>query len=401
MASTSRQGLAALTRRLAPTAARPAAPVQLRPFSSAWPARAQDKRDGPSTSGDLKAHRPLADESRGEVPVAQPSRSSRESSVPRLLDSDFDPTQPPPGRDDGPVGAPLGSSASSSSSSSHMAPPIKIDDFSLSTFPQFLHKPHPLLDSADRIDVPPEASAPYGASVHLYNTEKDFEPRPPSASSMVLDAAADAGEGDGNSSDLNLLAQTTSFQKEQIMRFHRHTLDIGRPVKMTGKGKLATYSSLVVVGNGDGLVGFGRGRDENTSRAVSKAFRAAVESMDTVDRFENRTIQRSMTGEWGATKVHLRPRPPGFGLRVPPAVHAVARSVGILDLSASITGSTNPLNVCRAMLSVLWGGANPTGMGDGLGASARRRDLGEGMKTIEQLEVERGRRLTTVADTRR
>lgn len=87
---------------------------------------------------------------------------------------------------------------------------------------------------------------------------------------------------------------------------------------------------------------------------------------------------------------------PGFGLRVPPAVHAIARSSGITDLSASITGSTNPINVCKAVLSALLSGAGPTGMGNGLGGSARRQDLGEGAKTLEDLEIERGRRYRVV-----
>lgn len=87
----------------------------------------------------------------------------------------------------------------------------------------------------------------------------------------------------------------------------------------------------------------------------------------------------------------------GFGLRCPQTVHSVARSAGISDLSASISGSTNPLNVCRAVCAALWGGAHPVGLGDGLGGSARRKDLGQGVKSIEQIEVERGRRFRVIS----
>lgn len=86
----------------------------------------------------------------------------------------------------------------------------------------------------------------------------------------------------------------------------------------------------------------------------------------------------------------------GFGLRCPPVVHAIARSCGISDLSASITGSTNPLSVCRATLNALYGGAKPLAMGDGFGRRGRREDKGEGQKTLEDLEVERGRRFRPV-----
>lgn len=205
----------------------------------------------------------------------------------------------------------MGSSGTPIRISSHDAQPIKIDDFSLSTFPQFLYKAHPLLDSGKYIEVAPEKGAPFGASVHLYGSEKVFEPRPPSASSMVLEAAAEAGEGEDQSSHYAILEQITPYTRNYVKNLRRHTLSVDRVVRMTGKGKLARFAVLVVAGDGNGNVGFARGKDENVSKAGGKAFRAAVQSLERVDRFENRTVQRSMTGEWGATKVHLRPRPPG------------------------------------------------------------------------------------------
>lgn len=108
-----------------------------------------------------------------------------------------------------------------------------------------------------------------------------------------------------------VLSQLTPLQQSEINSLHRHILSIRRVVRMTGKGKIASIAVAVVVGNGKGLVGFGQGKDEVHSNAAVKAFKQAVQNMDYVNRFESRTIQRSVTGEWGATKVHLRPRPPG------------------------------------------------------------------------------------------
>lgn len=74
----------------------------------------------------------------------------------------------------------------------------------------------------------------------------------------------------------------------------------------------------------------------------------------------------------------------------------MARAAGITDLSASILGSTNPQNVLKATLQVLWGGSAPLGLGDGLGGSMSRRDRGVGMKTVRDIELARGRRLREI-----
>lgn len=92
----------------------------------------------------------------------------------------------------------------------------------------------------------------------------------------------------------------------------------------------------------------------------------------------------------------LRPRPAGFGLRVPPVIHAIARACGISDLSASILGSANRHNVVKATLQLLWGGSAPLGLGDGVGGSMRRKDKGVGLKTVRDIELARGRRLRGV-----
>ncbi|PWN29279.1 hypothetical protein BDZ90DRAFT_205603, partial [Jaminaea rosea] len=292
--------------------------------------------------------------------------------------------------------------------------PTRFDDLSLSSFPRFLDSPHPILDAVDYSQVPLSRRNPYGSSVSIYNDTKHFKPRPPSAATLALESGEGApedleaggdgkkrsgGRGGGQSTkpaEAATIAGLTPLTEGDVMGLHRQVLQTRRVVRQSGKGKIQSMAALIVVGDGRGMVGFGQGKAANAATAVKKAFRDAVGAMDFVERFEGRTIQRSVVGEWGATKVHLRPRPPGFGLRCPPSVHVLASSCGISDLSASITGSTNPLNVCRAVASALCGGANPVGLGDGLGGSARRSDLGQGAKTIRDLEVERGRRLREV-----
>lgn len=165
---------------------------------------------------------------------------------------------------------------------------------------------------------------------------------------------------------------------------------------MTGKGKNSKMSALVVAGNGRGLVGYGEGKDANAGKAAKKAFHEAVKMMDYVERYDGRTITAEAKLKWGSTTVTLRPRPAGFGLRVPPAIHAIARSCGISDLSADILGSKNQQNVVKATLQLLWGGSAPLGLGDGLGGPMRRRDKKVGIRTLRDMELARGRRLREV-----
>ncbi len=77
-------------------------------------------------------------------------------------------------------------------------------------------------------------------------------------------------------------------------------------------------------------------------------------------------------------------------------IHSLARAAGIADLSASLRGSTNPLNVVKAACQILWSGHNPNGLGDGLGGRGRRNDKGRGMPDAREIELARGRKLREV-----
>jgi len=193
------------------------------------------------------------------------------------------------------------------------------------------------------------------------------------------------------------LANVTPLSTSEISKMHRHVLLVRRVVTMRTKGKLASMYALVVAGNGRGLVGFGEGKDDNAGKAARKAFNEAVKNLGYVKRWEARTIEGEAKGKWSATEVVLRPRPTGFGLRVPPVIHAIARSAGLSDLSASIRGSSNPVNVVKATIGLLCGGvAAPPGLGDGMGGSLRRGDRGRGMRERDEISRARGRRIEEV-----
>lgn len=110
---------------------------------------------------------------------------------------------------------------------------------------------------------------------------------------------------------------------DEVSRLHRFPLITKRVVQQTGKGKQPSFYSLVVVGNGRGMVGYGEGKDINVPRSIDKAFVAAVKSMDRVDRFENRTLWGQLEGKFGATHIIMRARPSGHGLACNPYIHQV------------------------------------------------------------------------------
>ncbi|OCF32466.1 30S small subunit ribosomal protein S5 [Kwoniella heveanensis CBS 569] len=192
------------------------------------------------------------------------------------------------------------------------------------------------------------------------------------------------------------LSAVSGLSREELRGLSRFMVR-GRKVQhMTKKGKMGVSQAYVVVGSPErGLVGLGRGRGHNNQAAADAAFHKAVLSMDYVNRYEGRTLWgegKDLQGKWGAAKVHLRARPPGFGLMVPPMIHRIFTACGIKDASAMIVGSRNRPDVLKATIQVLHGGGNPSGFGTGIaGKKGPRENKGQGMKSKEEIERERGR----------
>ncbi|EIW78488.1 ribosomal protein S5 domain 2-like protein [Coniophora puteana RWD-64-598 SS2] len=186
---------------------------------------------------------------------------------------------------------------------------------------------------------------------------------------------------------------TSDVPQNLINRLYRFPLIVRRVTQQTGKGKIHRMYTLIVVGDGNGLVGFGEGKDEEAPRAAEKALAEAVRNMDYVERFEDRTIWTDMEAKLGGTRILLRPRPVGFGLQCNPNVHQVLKAAGIKDVSAKVWGSRTPLNVIKALFRMLHAGNAPLAMGDGVGGRGRRMEKGSGLRSKDAMERERGRRI--------
>lgn len=145
----------------------------------------------------------------------------------------------------------------------------------------------------------------------------------------------------------------TGFTPEEVSRFRIKTLVQHRVVNQTRMGKIQSEYSLVVAGNGRGLLGIGEGKALEMDASRDQARRAAIRNMQPFVRYERRTIYGEVQAKVGAAVVTMSSRPPGFGLRCQQYIFEICRCVGISDLAARVTRSRNPMNVIKATVAAL------------------------------------------------
>jgi small subunit ribosomal protein S5 len=149
-------------------------------------------------------------------------------------------------------------------------------------------------------------------------------------------------------------------------------VQVNRVAKVVKGGRIFGFTALTVVGDGNGRVGYGRGKAREVPLAIQKAMESARRNMIDVE-LSGSTIQYPITSRHGASKIYMQPASEGTGVIAGKTMRAVLEVAGVHNVLAKCYGSTNPVNVLRATFKGLQQMKSPEAIADKRG------------KTVEQI----------------
>ena len=163
----------------------------------------------------------------------------------------------------------------------------------------------------------------------------------------------------------NMIKSTVDLElKERLVAINRVT-------KVTKGGRTFSFAAIVVLGNEEGIVGFGLGKAGEVTSAISKGVEAAKKSLVKIP-LHNGTIPHDQIAKFGGSRVFLKPASHGTGVKAGGAMRAVLESVGVTDVLAKSKGSSNPHNLVKATIKALTELRDPLTVAQNRGVSVEK-----------------------------
>ena len=148
------------------------------------------------------------------------------------------------------------------------------------------------------------------------------------------------------------MAKISNKVKTSDLDLKDRLVAINRVTKVTKGGRTFSFSAIVIVGNEDGIVGWGLGKASEVTTAIAKGVDAAKKNLVKIPVI-NGTIPHEQVAKFGGANVLLKPASSGTGVKAGGAMRAVLESVGIHDILAKSKGSSNPHNLVKATMAAL------------------------------------------------
>jgi small subunit ribosomal protein S5 len=145
------------------------------------------------------------------------------------------------------------------------------------------------------------------------------------------------------------MAYTDEVQEEGLVE---KLVQVNRVAKVVQGGRVFGFTALSVVGDGNGKVGFGRGKAREVPLAIQKSMQAARQNMVNVE-LNGSTLWYPVTARHGASKVYMQPASEGTGVIAGGTMRALLEAAGVHNVLAKCYGSTNPVNVIQATFKAL------------------------------------------------